>query len=85
MGWRTALRVFAEVGRDAYTPIDATVPQRDDDVLAVGGELSFGLVRGTHLTIKASRLEVDSSLPGFDRSVTTLGAGFAFGRGGPAW
>lgn len=85
LGWRTALRLFTEAGRGDYTPISTAVPQRDDDVLAVGAELSFGLVRGTQLSLKARHLEVDSSLPGFDRSLTTLGAGFAFGRGGPVW
>ncbi len=84
LGWRTALRLFAEGGRQGYVPLSSAVPDRRDTSGSYGAEVLFNLSRGGALSLKASRTAFRSDLPGFDRAVTSVGAGLTFGGTG-AW
>jgi hypothetical protein len=85
LGWRTGLRLFGELGRHDYTAAAAGVPERDDDATAYGAALVFAFGKTTSLTVSARRFDVDSNLAGFDRSVTSLGLGLAFGGQRDDW
>ncbi len=85
LGLRSNLRSFAERGRSDYTRISADVPARRDDISSFGAELTFQLARSTSLVLGGSRSVFDSSLPGEDRSLTSIRAGLTFGIGAPSW
>lgn len=82
VGDRIGGRIFAETGTNEYTAFSpATTPERDDDLTAYGGSLRFLLARGLSLTFQATRLELDSNLPGADRSYTSGGLSLSLGGG----
>ena len=76
---RTSGRIFYETGAEDYTAFSPAVPQRTDDLVSFGGSLRFLLVRGLSLTLQASRIDLDSNLPGADRSYTSGGLSLALG------
>jgi hypothetical protein len=73
LGQRVILRIFGEIGDDEYTAFLPTVPERRDDLTAYGGSMRFVLTDLLGLTVQATRLELDSNLPGGDRSYTSGG------------
>ncbi len=78
-GDRIGSRVFAETGTNEFTAFSPATPERADDLRAYGGSLRFLLARGLSLTIQATRIELDSNLPGADRSYTSGGLSFSLG------
>jgi hypothetical protein len=78
---RTSLRVFAEVGRNTYRVAIAGTPERRDDLRAYGAALNLATGRSSSFGIHVSRIDLTSDQPGFDRSVTAIGAGLTL-RGG---
>ncbi len=76
---RTSGRIFYETGAEDYTAFSADLPERTDDLVSYGGSLRFLLVRGLSLTLQASRIELDSNLPGSDRSYTAGGLSLSLG------
>jgi len=78
-GGRIAGRIFAETGTEEYTAFSPASPERSDDLVAYGGSLRFLLGRGLSLTFQATRIELDSNLPGSDRSYTSGGLSLALG------
>lgn len=71
-GSRTRIRLFADQGENRYRPIGAGIPERADDVSAVGAELRFAVTRSLAIDIRAESLEVDSDLEGQDRELTRV-------------
>jgi hypothetical protein len=82
LGWRTGLRAFVEGGRQGYAALSPAVPDRRDTSRSYGGELDFNLSRGGVVSLRASRTQFRSSLPGPDRAVASVGAGVSFGGTG---
>jgi hypothetical protein len=82
LGWRTGLRVYGEAGRQGYAALSAAVPDRRDTSLSYGAEIFFSLSRGGSFSLKASRSNFRSNLPGLDRAVASFGAGVSFGGTG---
>ena len=76
-GTRTRIRLFADRGENRYRPIGPDVPDRADDVAAVGAELRFALTRSLAIEIRAESLEVDSDLEGNDREMTRVSTGIS--------
>lgn len=77
---RVTARLFAETGTDEFTAFSpATTPERTDDLTAYGGSLRFLLARGLSLGFQATRIELDSNLPGADRSYTSGGLSLSLG------
>ncbi len=79
---RTNLRLFAEVGRNSYQVATPGTPKRRDNLRAYGGALSLATGRSSSFGIHLSRIDLTSNLPGFDRSVTAVGAGLTLRSGG---
>ena len=73
VGERINFRVFAETGDNEYTAFSPATPARTDDLTAYGGSLRFSLTELLALTFQVTRLELDSNLPGLDRSFTSGG------------
>lgn len=82
LGHRTELRVFGETGTLDYRPITAEVPDREDELTSYGGEIGLRLGRSLTFTVGGYRADLDSDLPGFDRSITRFGTGVTLGLGG---
>lgn len=82
LGHRTELRVFGETGTGDYRPISAEVPEREDDLTSYGGEIGLRLGRSLSFTVGGYRVDLDSDLPGLDRSITRFGTGLTLGLGG---
>jgi len=82
---RTSARVFAEVGRDDFSVATPGTPERRDDLRAYGASLDLSTGRTSSFGIRLSRLEIDSNLPGFDRTVTAIGGGITFRGGDAGW
>jgi hypothetical protein len=85
VGRRSSARAFAEVGRNDYTVAVVGTPERQDDTLAVGATLDFLLGRNLSWGLRVLRNELDSNLPGQDRTVTSIGAGVTFGLQESTW
>ncbi|HEX5758371.1 MAG TPA: hypothetical protein VF121_04215 [Thermoanaerobaculia bacterium] len=85
LGWRSDVQLFAERARHDYAAVRAGVAARRDDATAYGLGVGFALGRSTRLSLSARRLELASSLPGFDRSVASFGAGVALGGRRSEW
>jgi hypothetical protein len=85
LGWRTRLRVFAEGGTADYTPDTPLVAGRSDDTRAYGAAVTFAAAKRAILTLRLTRTEYDSNLPGEDRSIATFGAGLSFGGNRASW
>jgi hypothetical protein len=73
VGQRVVFRIFAEMGDDEYTAFLPTAPERRDDLTAYGGSIRFVITDLLGLSVQATRLELDSNLPGADRSYTSGG------------
>lgn len=73
LGGRVRARVFAETGDNEFTPLSPASPPRTDDLVAYGGGLIFTLTQRLNLSFQATRIELDSNLPGSDRSYTSGG------------
>lgn len=82
LGRRTNVRLYAETGQEDFEPARPNVPSRKDDVTSYGGELTMSLWRSVRLHLGGSESQFDSNLPGQDRTLTTVRAGFTFGIGG---
>lgn len=82
---RTSARLFAEAGRDKFRVASPGTPERRDDLLAYGASLTLATGRSSSVGVRFSRLDLRSDLPGFDRSVTTLGGGITFRGGETGW
>lgn len=73
LGSRVFFRTFFETGDNEYTAFSPTAPERTDDLIAYGGSLRFSITETLVLSLQATRLELDSPLPGNDRSYTSGG------------
>jgi len=73
VGERVHFRIFAETGDNQYTELSPATPERTDDLTAYGGSLRFALTELLSLDFQVTRLELDSNLPGSDRSFTSGG------------
>ncbi len=82
---RTSARLFVEAGRADYRVATPGTPERQDDLLAYGASLTLETGRASSVGLRFSRLDIQSDLPGFDRSVTTIGAGITFRGGESGW
>jgi hypothetical protein len=82
VGRRTDFRVFGETGTSDFERLDPEVPEREDDLTAFGAEIGFRIGRSLSFRLGGYRAEFDSSLPGFDRSLTRFGTGLTLGLGG---
>ncbi len=74
-GTRTQVRLFTDQGENRYRPIGPGVPERTDEVRAVGAELRFAVTRSLAIEIRAESLEIDSDLAGEDREMTRVSTG----------
>lgn len=72
-GERIRFRVFTEIGSNDYTAFSPATPERSDDLTAYGGSLRFTFTESLALALQVMRLELDSNLPGQDRSYTSAG------------
>lgn len=72
LGSRTLSRVFLETGDNDYVSLTGGLPRRDD-LTSWGGSVRFRLRGTVTLEILGVRTEIDSDLPGGDRSYTSLG------------
>jgi hypothetical protein len=66
-------RVFVEGGHEQYTGFASGPPQPRVSVLSYGAGLTFGLRQGLTLGLQGLRSQFDSSLPGGDRTYTSVG------------
>jgi hypothetical protein len=73
LGHRTRARVFFETGTNDYTSFAPGVPPRSDDVSSYGTGLTLDLGRQIAVGLQALRTEIDSALPGADRTFTAVG------------
>jgi hypothetical protein len=74
--------VFGETGTSDFERLGPEVPEREDDLTAFGAEIGFRIGRSLSFRLGGYRAEFDSSLPGFDRSLTRFGTGLTLGLGG---
>jgi len=82
-GDRFSVSTFFESGRLSYEPVGTSVPDRQDDFTNLGGHLEWALGR-LALHIGVTRIEYDSNLPDFDRTVTSVVTGLRL-TGGLVW
>ena len=75
---RLKAALFAERGENLYSATRADAPKRQDDTQSYGAQLSFEVTRSLTFSLRASRDDYTSSLPGFDRSVTSVQTGLTF-------
>ena len=80
IGRRLGLGAFVETGTNEYE--GEVGPQRSDDVLAYGADLSIQLGARFGIAIGYSKEEFESNLPGLDRTVDVVRAGITFGGAG---
>ena len=73
LGARVFFRAYVETGDNEYTAFSPTAPERTDDLTAFGGSLRFVITETLALTLQATRLELDSNVPGADNSYTSGG------------
>lgn len=66
-------RIYAETGTGDYVAFLPDAPERQDDLTSFGGSLRFTITESLSLAFQASRIEIDSNLPGNDRSFTSGG------------
>jgi hypothetical protein len=85
LGWRTRLRVFGEGGRNDYRAAVPGVADREDDTRAYGLAFNFKIGKASSFSLQVTRTELDSNLPGLDRTVTSLGTGLNFGGHRTSW
>jgi hypothetical protein len=85
LGWRTRLRVFGEVGRNGYRAAAPGVAAREDDTRSFGAAFNFKVGEASGFTLQVSHTELDSNLPGLDRSVTAVGTGLSLGGRKTSW
>jgi hypothetical protein len=78
LGWRTRARLFAEGGKNSYTVLVPSALPRTDDYTSYGGTFEIDLGRAGSLELRASRVRFDSTVPAFDRELTSLGAALTF-------
>lgn len=81
LGWRTRARFFLEGGKNSYTILVPGAPPREDDHTSYGGSFEFDLGRAGSLELRASRVRFDSTVPAFDRELTSVGAALTFTGG----
>ena len=87
LGRRTRLRAYAETGENEFVARTGVALERTDDVDSWGAELTFELFRNGRLRLGGHHTEIDSNLPGEDRTldVVTTGIEIGFGSGGGDW
>lgn len=73
LGQRVLVRIFGEVGDDEYTAFLPAAPERTDDLTAYGGTIRFVLTDLLELAFEVTRLDLDSNIPGLDRTYTSGG------------
>jgi hypothetical protein len=73
-------RVFVETGSDDFTAFSAAAPRRSDDVFSYGGQITWNLWGVAEASLNAARTEIDSNLPVFDRSFSTVGFTISLSR-----
>lgn len=72
VGRASAVNLFAETGVHDYAVSAPGALPREDDFTAYGTSIQLQLEDRLQLTLGAVRTELDSSLPGFDRSLTVF-------------
>jgi hypothetical protein len=81
LGDNVRTRVFAETGSNDFTAFTAVAPERDEDLSSYGGQIGWSLGPLFEVALQALRTEIDSNLPGLDRSYTSVGFTFGLSRG----
>jgi len=81
LGDSVQTRVFAETGSNDFTAFTAAAPARNDDLFSYGGQIGWTLRNLFQVSLQALRTEIDSNLPGFDRSYTSVGLTVGLSRG----
>lgn len=71
-GRRLHLRLFGEQGENDYSADGAQDVDRRDDFEAVGASLEVPLFRKLALVVGVTQFDLTSSLPGLDRSTTSV-------------
>jgi hypothetical protein len=82
LGHSSAVTLFAETGVHDYATSDPAAAHREDDFQAYGTSVQLQMRERVRLTLGVARTELDSNLPGLDRSLTVFRTGFeitAFG------
>jgi hypothetical protein len=83
VGWRTKVRAFAETGTSDFEG-SAEAARRSDDLRTFGIDFSMELYRSLNLIVGLARTEHSSSLPGLDRTTTSLRTGLTL-SGDTTW
>lgn len=81
IGQRLSLRTFFETGTNEYKTFSPASPPREDDLRSFGGAVRFSVSGALDLSLQAARIEIDSNVPGQDRSYTSGGLTLSL-RGG---
>lgn len=76
-GRRLFLRTYVETGSNDFVAFSGGGPDRQDDLVAYGSSLRYSFTPTMALIAQVSRLEIDSNLPGADRSYTSGGLSFS--------
>ena len=71
VGQESSVTLFGETGGHDYETASAALA-RDDDFTAFGTQISLSLRERVRFNFGVSRSEIDSSLPGLDRSLTVV-------------
>jgi hypothetical protein len=83
VGWRAgqrlAFRAFAETGTNDYAAFSPATPPRKDDLTSLGGSVRFTIAGTLNLLVQAARIEIDSNVPGRDRSYSSGGLTLSLG------
>ena len=85
VGIRTRARAYFEFGRNDYRAARPGTPRRSDDTLSYGASADFSTGRHGSFGLHFGRTDFRSNLPGFDRSITAIGAGYSFRSGSTGW
>ena len=84
-GRRLHGRLFAETGRSEYLDPGGASLNRNDDLSALGAEVSMDVGQLGALRFSYSETIYDSNLPDFDRSTRRVGLGLDLSRGLLPW
>lgn len=64
---------FVESGAQSYAPLSPTAADRKDDHFAYGTSLTVRLRKSLTVALQATRIEIESNVPGADRGYTVVG------------
>jgi hypothetical protein len=73
LGRRAQVRFFAETGTHDFTAFSAGTPPLRQDVFSYGSSVLFRISPGLEVGLEALHTEIDSGMPGGNRSYTSIG------------